>query len=133
VKVDAQTPPPDPRAYCGVYFERTSDPFHPSAFAEALGGKKKSSVTILVGVGAQSNKGPRKEGWMAIDWCENPIGFIADGTEIDGAPGKYVIRTGPFGHICAYPEDSPKLVEHEGKDWRRAASENRGGADHAES
>lgn len=118
MKVDAQTPPPDPGTYAGVYWERASDPFHFDAMPADM-----KPDTLVVTINGQFKGGLRLDGWMAIDWCENAVGFVADGTDIDGAASLYVIRTGPFGHECAYP-DTPygreRMKDHEGKDYRRA-------------
>lgn len=121
MKVDAQTPPPDPAAYAGVYWERTSDPFHVDAMPTDM-----KPDTLVVTINGQFKGGPRKDGWMAIDWCENAVGFVADGTEIDRDPGAYAIRPGPFGHECAYPETPygrERMKEHEGKDYRRTQTQ----------
>lgn len=111
VKVDAQTPPPLPPS--GFYLERTVDPFHFDALPADL-----SPDTAIFTMGGEFKGGPRQEGWMVIDWVENPIGFVPDGEEIPGDPVIYVMRPGPYGRMCAYPEGSEKLKEHEGKDWR---------------
>jgi hypothetical protein len=113
-KVDAATPPPLPIGYGCAYYERTEDPFHVDALPTDM-----PADTMVVAIGGQFKDGPRQQGWMQIDWYENPIGFIADGEEFTGDPPKYVLRDGPYGKLCAYPEGSEKLKEHEGKDWRR--------------
>jgi hypothetical protein len=116
VIVSETQPPPDPHKYLGTYWERSADPWHPEAFAN-VDKSKKSFVWIgfIEGkfgkVGSELNLtgagyGKRKEGWMAIDWCENAIGFIADGTEVDAPKVRYDFREGPFGHLCAYPMDA---------------------------
>lgn len=48
-------------------WERSLDPWHEDAFPDEF----KYAGT----------KGARAEGWMGVDWCGNPIVFIADGTE----------------------------------------------------
>lgn len=79
-----------------------------------------NATIVAIGPVDFKKNSPRVEGWMGIDWCENPLGFIPDGSQFDGEPStKYVLRDGPYGHLCAYPEGSEKLKEHEGQDWRR--------------
>lgn len=46
-------------------WERSLDPWHQDAFPDEFKDKA-------------PNKGKRKEGWMALDWCGNPIGFLPD-------------------------------------------------------
>lgn len=55
----------------GYYLERSSDPWHADAFPQ---GMKHAGTT-----------GERKEGWMIIDWAENPVGFVPDGTPLEKA------------------------------------------------
>ena len=75
------------------YWERSLDPFHADAFkgvAEQIG---KGCEVVLACIGGQIDISPkRREGWMAIDWIENPIGFVPDGTEQDGEPPAFEIR-----------------------------------------
>lgn len=127
MKVDAQTPPPLP-SY-GTYWERTSDPFHIDAMPDDMKNVPPENViTISIG-GDDARKGfstgPRKDGWMLIDWCENSIGWVADGESVEGEPQEYIIKQGPFGHLCAYPNDrvgAERMKDHEGKDWRSRSS-----------
>lgn len=70
------------------YWERSEDPFHAEAFP--LEYRK-----------AISTNEPRRAGWMAIDYVENPIGFVADGTECELA-AQFEKRPGPYGHQCAF-------------------------------
>ena len=64
--IDENNPPK--KEYMSVdSWERSLDPWHEDAFPEEF---------RHIGSG-----GIRKEGWMGIDWCGNPIVFIADGTE----------------------------------------------------
>lgn len=56
-------------------WERSLDPWHPDAF-KGIKGVEETFRRNYEG-------GPRKSGWMAIDWCGNPIGFIPDGTPIE--------------------------------------------------
>lgn len=96
-------------SYGIAYWERSSDPWHPEAFANAdLSGKTlvkldSLAMEILGGDFIDQNAGPRKQGWMAIDSIENPIGFVSDGTEINEPPQTFEYKTGPCGHLCAYP------------------------------
>ena len=54
------------------YWERGLDPWHRDAFPEEF-----ESL-------APNQGEKRAEGWYAIDWCGNVIGFIADGSEYPG-------------------------------------------------
>lgn len=68
IAVSADMPPPlECMAQCVHGFERSKDPWHADAFPEEF-------------KHAAPRKGERKSGWMALDWCGNCIGFIADGT-----------------------------------------------------
>ena len=55
-------------------FERGLDPWHRDAFPIEF-------QAAFVG-----SAGPRAEGWYALDFCGNVIGFIKDGTEIADPP-----------------------------------------------
>jgi hypothetical protein len=84
----SESNPPDfaviPSTY---YWERSADPWHPDAFPAGL----KS---------AAPHRGTRREGWMAIDGIENPIGFIPDNSDVPEADD-FVLKEGKYG-ICAY-------------------------------
>lgn len=72
-----------------AYWERSSDPSHVDAFPKEL--RNAEGLT----------KGTRAEGWMAIDWSENPIGFIADGEEYPDDDTVWIRYLGPFNHdVC---------------------------------
>ena len=47
-------------------WERGSDPWHRDAFPDEF----KDSAP---------SQGARADGWYALDWCGNVIGFVADG------------------------------------------------------
>jgi hypothetical protein len=51
-------------------WERSLDPWHRNAFPDELAKF------------APHQESKRREGWMALDWVENPICFIADGDEV---------------------------------------------------
>lgn len=90
-----------PQLASGVaYWERSSDPWHPEAFA---GLNLEQATVVAIGGEIKDAGSPRSSGWMAIDWIENPVGFVADGSEQEGDTGQYVFKTGPAGHMCAYP------------------------------
>lgn len=84
---------PPPFSVCD-YYERSCDPFAPGMIDEALGGPEV--------------KHKPETGWMAIDFCENPVGFIPDGTEIDEKIPEYELATGfyPDGRKFAYPKEA---------------------------
>ena len=86
--VDEFSPPPLDSVY---YWERGLDPAHVDAFKD----------TELDRYLPESNE-PRKEGWMAIDYHENPTGFVPDGTEVPFHKEDYILAMGPYGHFCAY-------------------------------
>lgn len=85
----AEQPPPFESGMW--YWERSLDPWHSSAFPTEI------AIT--------PSPYPRKGGWMAIDWIENPVGFVPDGTVIE-RQDEHVIKMGPYGHLCAYPVES---------------------------
>lgn len=49
-------------------WQRSGDPFHSSCFPDEF----KDAIDLV-------NPGSQKLGWMALDYCGNEIGFIADG------------------------------------------------------
>lgn len=92
------------------YWERSADPYHP----EALKG-------IWPGI---KGKQPRREGWMGIDWAENAIGFVPDGTVYDYVPPFEIIAEPkealPSGNVFAVriPETwvyAARGIAHEGE------------------
>lgn len=104
--------PSQPPSFQGVdYWERGGDPFHADAF----------KGTELAGFGS---KGERRKGWMAIDWCENPIGFVPDGTQCAGTAPKFTLIEAPnpalpSGHSIAVRKYADWLsaaifVKHDG-------------------
>ena len=49
---------------------------------------------------------------MGIDWYENPVAFVEDGTTAD-VKEEAILKTGPYGHVCAYdPEDADLMALH---------------------
>ncbi len=89
------------------YWERCEDPFHADAFKGI-----DLSNTVLLTFGGEVRGGARKSGWMAIDWCENPVGWIADGTEVPDHEQQHVHVDGPYEHLCAFQVGSEKHKEH---------------------
>lgn len=81
----------------GVYWERQPDPFHASAILPALeqAGLQAANPEVL-------NHGEQRGGWMLIDWAENPIGWVPDGTEVPDHDQQFEFREGPCKHMCAY-------------------------------
>lgn len=53
-------------------FERGKDPWHRDAF----NGFDEEVRSLF-------KDGDRKEGWLVLDWCENVLGFIPDGTKYE--------------------------------------------------
>lgn len=105
---------PPPLASYGVYWERSLDPMHPDAFASLNASLPKNAIMVFLNgfFGTSEKIEPRKQGWMMIDYSENAVGFIADGTvyeDIDPIP--YVIKMGPCTHLCAYPPDEQQRME----------------------
>jgi hypothetical protein len=128
--VDEKTPPPLPNY--GTYWERTSDPFHIDSMPDDMKNVPPENVIVIGSDRKGFSTRPRKEGWMLIDWCENAIGWVADGETVDGEPQEYTIKQGPYGHPCAYSNDrvgAERMKDHEGKDWRSQLSR---GANHGE-
>lgn len=105
--VSADTPPNFTTG--GAYWERSLDPTHPEAFSGILVLSDEELATLPT----------RRSGWMLVDWIENCVGFIADGTECAGDAVAYELKVGPFRRVCAYPPGSPKLIEHDGVCWCR--------------
>jgi hypothetical protein len=106
ITVSGDSPPP--YLFGGEYWERSSDPFH----WKALGNIPTKNIVII---GKELSQGERKDGWLLIDYAENPIGFIPDGTQYEGNDKlnqvKYTFHVGPCKHICAYPPNSEKRIE----------------------
>ena len=105
--------PPQPRP--GVqYWERTRDPYHPAAYDSLLGGILKESLWC------QLFRPARKSGWGGIDYSENLVAFVPDGSVEDGSVPEYFLRKGPYGHFCAYDtDDFDRIRTHES--WMAAA------------
>lgn len=91
--VDKDNPPPLRSAMSAVAWERCPDPFHVDAFK---GTGVNLDKAIVIGA-AEISKGERREGWMALDWCGNPVGWIHDGAEVVGEPDQYEIKQGLYG------------------------------------
>ena len=89
--VDKDNPPP--LRYCSHAWERCPDPFHVDAFK---GTNVDLDKAIVIGA-AEISKGARRDGWMALDWCGNAIGWVPDGSEFEGEPDHYEIKDGPYG------------------------------------
>ena len=80
--VDEKTPPPTGGMGGSIHsWERSKDPFHQDAFRGTGMTDEQLDNAIVIGKGGIS-KGERKSGWMGLDWCGNPICFVADGTEV---------------------------------------------------
>lgn len=92
--VDKDNPPPLRAVVSAVCWERSPDPFH----ADAFKGVDLPENAVIITLGGELNNTPvRRQGWMGIDWCGNPVGWIHDGAEVDGDPGRYEIKDGPYG------------------------------------
>lgn len=90
MKTDPLNPPPLRYADC---WERCPDPFHKDAF----GGIDLNKVDVIIIGDAQLSEGVRREGWAAIDFCGNVIGWYPDGEEFGGEALEYKVRNGPYG------------------------------------
>jgi hypothetical protein len=92
---------PPPFTFC-AYVERSCDPFAPGMINEALGGPTPDK---------------KETGWLLIDWIENAVGFVADGTECPLADKPdTMIKTGYFkdGRLFAYnvkSKETPGLLK----------------------
>lgn len=91
MKTSISVPPPSENTF---YWERGSDPFHPLAFKGIEG----------ISFPSKDASKPRAEGWMAIDYAENEIGFVPDGTEFDTEPDRYMLGNSSYDRLCAVPE-----------------------------
>jgi hypothetical protein len=101
--VDENNPPP---LWSGVaYWERSNDPFHADAF-KGLEVNGKNTLIVTTDKDAKLSEGKRKSGWMAIEWTENPVGFVGDGTEVtETTKTQYVIHElGPNAWKIAEPQ-----------------------------
>jgi len=70
------------------YWERSQDPWHRDAFPPEY----KDAIP--------HDAGERRDGWMAIDYAGNAIGFVPDGSECKLADD-FTIQAGPYKHNCA--------------------------------
>lgn len=93
--VSEKLPPALP--FYATYWERSADPFHPYEF-EGTG--------VKIDWSGESKSGPPRNGWMAIDWCGNSVGWVPDGAPYMVSPVDFEFRTGPYGRLCAYPKSS---------------------------
>ena len=113
ITVSEYLPPPLPPY--GVYWERSLDPMHPDAFAKLHKQLGKSSIMVFLNgfLNPAPKHEPRKQGWMLIDYSENPVGFVPDGTIYEhDDPCEYIMRMGPCKHVCAYPPDEKQRMEY---------------------
>lgn len=83
-----------------AYWERSQDPFHVDAFP---------TEADITGPGIST--GVRASGWMAIDWSENPIAFVADGAEYEDDETQYIRYKGFAGHIVCVPRNASYLSD----------------------
>ena len=88
-KTNKETPPPFNSV---AYFERSCDPFNPKKLQAALDKNVDASDVP-------------ESGWMGIDWGENPICFIPDGTGFTLPQPEFELAKGYFkdGRTFAYP------------------------------
>lgn len=68
-----------------TYWERSPDPAHRDAFKDT---EMHKNLTDQVS--------DRRLGWMAVDWCENAIGFVPDGTAFEEDPDTFELKLGYF-------------------------------------
>ncbi len=94
MKTDPLTPPPP---MVGVdCWERCPDPYHRDAFS-GIDLDPEFTTVVVIGGGEGITEGVRREGWAAIDWCGNMVGWYPDGTEFGGEALEYKTRQGPYG------------------------------------
>jgi hypothetical protein len=102
--VDVNNPPHRRRST--QYWERSKDPYHPKAYAKLPWVSWWRTFFTSIG-------NPRKEGWAGIDYAENMMAFVPDGSVEDGEVPEYIFKVGPFGHVCAYdPDDLDRMNTH---------------------
>lgn len=95
ITVSKDQPPP----YVGgvLYWERSVNPFDPGIIAAAI-----ESEGFKV---AKTAHGRPAEGWLAIEWSENPVGFYSDGMVLDCESEEqaayHFTEVGPCGHRIA--------------------------------
>lgn len=92
-KLSSENPPP--YGFGVQYWERSGDPFNPGLLAAALAAEGYQSTV--------KDTTPQKQGWMGIEWSENPIGFLPDGheVEVEEMPAYHFTDVGPCGHRIA--------------------------------
>lgn len=91
----SETQPPELPGF-GSYWERSTDPFDPITILAALAQATNKPVDELESLRDK----PPVLGWMLIDWCENPIGFVADGSNA-GNPQTFEITQDDKGNTHA--------------------------------
>lgn len=67
-------------------WERSSSPWHVDAFKGTGLTDEQLDNAVCVGAAKGVERGVRQEGWMALDYWGNPVGFVPDGTEIQEEP-----------------------------------------------
>lgn len=101
---------PPPMSYPGVfYYERSGDPFHVSCF-DGVGDHQ----TQLLAIGAEIDCAhDQRQGWLAIDYCENPVGFFEDGYVAECDIPEFELREGYFAdkRMFAYPPNSEEMIK----------------------
>lgn len=118
---------PPPMSYGVCYWERSPDPFHADAF-KGVDLPPNTEVLVIGGEPRPVTTKSRGNGWLAIDWCENPVGFVPDGTAIDQeSTQEFTIAPGPHGNLVAYPKDLSSLSDINLKTLNLVAQSQEGG------
>jgi len=88
-----------PPSFEGVaYWERSKDPAHADAFKGIL-----LPLQLIIAFGLMGSLRHRREGWMGIDFNDNPIAFVPDETLVGTPMPDHLLAVGRFDHICAFP------------------------------
>lgn len=91
----ATTPP----SFEGVaYWERSKDPSHSDAFKGMI-----APLQLIVAFGLLGFLRRRREGWMGIDFNDNPVAFVPDETLVRTPMPDHLLIVGRYDNECAFP------------------------------
>lgn len=125
IRVDQKTPPAMdivPSWMGVIYWERSRNPLGLAAMKDIPVGKKVYHFIVTATGFKVPEERDDKDGWAGIDFAENVVCFVADGSETTAEV--YTIQKGPHGHTCAYPEGSEERIATHQEWIRRKENEN---------
>ena len=105
------------------YFERSLDPYHPDAYPAKQTDSIFSRYLTFKSKSSKASE-PRREGWMAIDYVENAVGFFPDGTIVE-TKGLFYLEHSSAGknRLAAVPVDNYEFFQYRRQEKRQEKTE----------